>query len=453
MDHAKYWAKRFVQEKNSSSATELESDKLARIFVSFLAEIHTDYTKKCDLYGEQIIQLAERQQLNTNAITEVGNAMGEALEDITDAQFNYRIGNVEMELTSLHSKLSEPRFSAHPDQLKPLPKASGSTPEPTPPPPPPPPPPPAAQKPPPVNTWAQVARKGKKKTPAPPAKPAQAAAPSPATPKAPSPKKGLTLRERRLTIKRDGTPLTTTNIAIRDSVNTALQATLIQRVERNAVHDLLITTMDTVKATSLNSKISQFLHLIPGTTTSHLDAPSAQLLVHNIPTSYSLADIGREISTFNTGLVLAEQPRWLRTPEMRQGKLASTVVISITGPRAQDFAEQPRLCAFSTTYRLERRLRFNKSTQCYNCHKFGHHTLKCTNPASCRWCAQPHSTGDHTCPTATCTTRGRLCAHSSPMCANCDGPHEAHSTTCTKRPTRDPSGGEGEDDHVSMVGT
>src|SRR5205807_5151655 len=47
-------------------------------------------------------------------------------------------------------------------------------------------------------------------------------------------------------------------------------------------------TMDTVNATSLNSKISQFLHLIPGTTTVQLDSPSAQLLVHGIPTSYSL---------------------------------------------------------------------------------------------------------------------------------------------------------------------
>src|SRR5437588_6833156 len=105
--------------------------------------------------------------------------------------------------------------------------------------------------------------------------------------------------------------------------------------------------MDTVKATSLNSKISHFLPLIPGTTTVHLDSPTAQLLVHNIPTFYSLADIGREFTTFNTGLVLAHQPRWLSTGAKQQGKCASTVVIPITGSKAQDFALLPRLSAFS----------------------------------------------------------------------------------------------------------
>ena len=211
--------------------------------------------------------------------------------------------------------------------------------------------------------------------------------------------------------------------------------------------------MDTVKATSLNSRISQFLHLIPGTTTVHLDSPSAQLLVHGIPTTHSLADIGKELTTFNTGLALAQQPRWLRPDERRIGKKASTIVITITGPKAQDFTQLPRLSAFSSTYKLERRLRFNQYTQCFNCQQFGHHTLKCTQPATCRWCAKPHSTGDHTCPTATCTIRGRLCAHASPLCVSCGGPHESHSTTCTKRPTRAPSGGEEEDDGVDMVGT
>ena len=190
-------------------------------------------------------------------------------------------------------------------------------------------------------------------------------------------------------------------------------------------------------------------------TTVHLDTPSAQLLVHGIPTSYTLADIGKELTTFNTGLALAQEPRWLSTAERRVGKKSSTVVITVTGPKAQDFAQQSRLSAFTSTYRVERRLRFNQYTQCYNCQKFGHHTLKCTNPAACRWCAKQHSTGDHTCPTATCQVRGRLCAHSSPLCITCDGPHEAHSTTCPKcpvSPTR-PSEEDGQEDEVQLVGT
>jgi hypothetical protein len=253
--------------------------------------------------------------------------------------------------------------------------------------------------------------------------------------KAPATKKGLTLRERKLTIKRDGSALIPSDQKIRDDINTALAGCYIQQVKRDTSLNLTITTMETVKATSLNSKVAQFLHLIPGTTTVHLDTPSVQLLVHGIPTSYSLDHIGRELSTFNTGLVLTEQPRWLTNDEKRAGKSASTAVISITGPRALDFNNNPkRLAAFSTTFRTERRLRFNQFTQCHNCHSFGHHTLKCTNPASCRWCSLPHSTGDHTCPTASCTIRGRLCQHASPRCINCNGIHEAHSTKCNSRP-------------------
>jgi hypothetical protein len=114
---------------------------------------------------------------------------------------------------------------------------------------------------------------------------AQAGAPAQPTTKAPSTQKGPTLGERRLRIKRDGSPLNTSIIAIRDSINTALNVILIQRVESYPTNDLMFTTMDTVKATSLNSKISQFPHIIPSVTAVHLDSPSAQLLVHGIPSS------------------------------------------------------------------------------------------------------------------------------------------------------------------------
>jgi hypothetical protein len=254
-------------------------------------------------------------------------------------------------------------------------------------------------------------------------------------------------------MKRDGFPVTTSVITIRDSINTALTATLIQRVECNPANYLMFTTIDTVKATSLNSMISQFLHLIPGVTIVHLDSPCSQLRVQGIPTSYSLTNIGRELTTFNTGLALTQQPRWLTTDEKREGKFASTIVITTTGPKVQDFAQLPHLSAVSTTYCLERRLRFNKSTQCFNCHKFGHHTLKCTKQLHCHLCAQPHSTGDHTCPTATCPTRGCLCAHSPPMFVNCGGPQEAHSTTCTKCPTLKASERDEVADDVQMVDT
>jgi hypothetical protein len=196
-------------------------------------------------------------------------------------------------------------------------------------------------------------------------------------------------------IKRDSYPLTTSVITIRDSVNAALNAILIQCVECNPANHLMFITMDTVKATSLNSKISQILNLIPGVTNVHLDSRSAQLLVHAIPTSYALADIGRELTTFNTGLALAQLPRWLTSDEKRAGKKASTIVITATSPKALDFAQQSHLSAFSCTYQLERRLRFNQSTQCFNFHQFGHHTLKCSEQSTYHCCSKQHSTGNH----------------------------------------------------------
>src|SRR5437588_605067 len=122
--------------------------------------------------------------------------------------------------------------------------------------------------------------------------------------------------------------------------------------------------MDSVKATTLNSKVSAFLHLIPGTTTVHLDSPA---------------------------------------------------------------------------------------THCSNCQQFGHHSTKCPNPATCRWCTIRHSTGDHSCPTATCRVRGRPCSHLTVRCVNCGGPRDAHSPTCPHRPTVPSGESEEEDEEVMMV--
>src|SRR5205807_253899 len=98
-----------------------------------------------------------------------------------------------------------------------------------------------------------------------------------------------------------------------------------------------------------------------------------------------------------------------------------------------EFASASRLSAFSTTFKLERHLRFNQFTQCANCQQFGHHTLKCSNAPSCHWCAWPHPTRDHCCPSSTCQQKGRLCPHTSPKCVTCAGPQEAHSSLCPRR--------------------
>jgi len=97
--------------------------------------------------------------------------------------------------------------------------------------------------------------------------------------------------------------------------------------------------MESIKATSLNRKVGTFLHLIPGIGSVHLDTPMSHVLVHGIPTSKSLAEIATELTTFNTGLSLRGQPRWLTTDDARAGKAASTVIISITDPEGLTTSE------------------------------------------------------------------------------------------------------------------
>ncbi|RPB02228.1 hypothetical protein L873DRAFT_1674497, partial [Choiromyces venosus 120613-1] len=119
----------------------------------------------------------------------------------------------------------------------------------------------------------------------------------------------------------------------------------------------------------------------------------------------------------------------LTSNKSRAGKSASSIVITITSPKASLFVDK-RLSAFSTTFRTERHLWFNTFTQCSNCHHFGHHSNKYVSPSLCRCCTLSYSTGDHSCPTSTYHT----CNHFTPRCVNCDSLHEFHSTICPAWP-------------------
>ncbi|RPA90486.1 hypothetical protein L873DRAFT_1795447 [Choiromyces venosus 120613-1] len=183
-------------------------------------------------------------------------------------------------------------------------------------------------------SWVVVVRRGKKKAPG-TSMPAPAAKPTPPA-NAPAPKKGITMIERRLVIKRDGFPLNPTTMELRDAINRVLSSNDILTVSLTNAN-ITITTMESVRVTSLNSKASAFLHLIPGVTTVHLDKPDTQLLVHGLPTTHSLATIMMELTTFNSGLAPTQQPRWLTVDASCADKNTSAMVITITSPQAPLF--------------------------------------------------------------------------------------------------------------------
>ena len=74
-----------------------------------------------------------------------------------------------------------------------------------------------------------MARKGRKEKTTRAARAAYAPAKS-TTNNRPQLKKGLTARERRLVVKREGGPLPTTALDLRDDINLALAATYLQTV-------------------------------------------------------------------------------------------------------------------------------------------------------------------------------------------------------------------------------
>ena len=315
-----YWSARLHESKLSTQNTGPLSISLE--VTSYLDEMAKDFTRKLDFLGKLL-----HTDREARLATEQSLAL---LQD--------RLTTAEETVGSL-----TPAAAASP--LPPQPQVPGSTPGPAQPAPTAPPPPPAPG----PSSWAQVAKRARKPSTVPNKTPAAAPAAQPAAKQPPPPKKGITHREHRLIIKRDRSPLTTSVVTVRDSINTALQATLIQRIVCRPNNDITLITMDTVRASSLTSRVSQFSPLIPGTTSVLLDDPTAQLLVHGIPTTHSLDTIAREITTFNSGRALSQRPRWLTSDDRRANKRMSTVVITIMGPKAQDFASATRLSAFSTT--------------------------------------------------------------------------------------------------------
>jgi hypothetical protein len=167
------------------------------------------------------------------------------------------------------------------------------------------------------------------------------------------------------------------------------------------------------------------------------------MVVHGVPTDISLELLQQELTTYNPDLVMASQPRWLTKTDQRKEKKASSVVIALSGNKAQDIASRPGPFAFSATLSPERKLRFEPTTQCANCQQFGHHTTKCTKQAAGQWCSGSHFTGAHSCPTSTCSTNSRPCQQTLAKCANCSRTHESQFKDCTFRVSRCP--GEGMD--------
>src|ERR671939_259133 len=129
--------------------------------------------------------------------------LGETIDDLTEEVARLKAA---LHLQNIQSAATPP-----PQQKAPVSTSGPSTTTPLPAPPPPAPAPVGAP------SWATVVRKGRKRSSTAP-KPAPAAAKPTPSAKAPATRKGLTLQERKLTIKRDGSALIPSHQKIRDNV-------------------------------------------------------------------------------------------------------------------------------------------------------------------------------------------------------------------------------------------
>ena len=251
-----------------------------------------------------------------------------------------------------------------------------------------------------------------------------------------------TLRQRQL-IVRPASPIAgITGLQIRNAVNNALAAAnapeglLVRTVTINEKGNAILTLVDGFSSEDLlrlKDKVQKAMHSLKvQVDTIEPDSKWFKILVHGVPVpdfrdSVGLLALKEEIERFNPGIKLAAVPRWVKREEKMAGQAASSVVIAVRTQEEQQIA-QKGLWVNGLRKRTSPFASARPYDQCTQCYRFGHPSLRCTQPARCKYCAGTHRTHDHHC--GECGAKGRQCSHTSLKCCNCDGQHLATSIDC-----------------------
>jgi hypothetical protein len=172
------------------------------------------------------------------------------------------------------------------------------------------------------------------------------------------------------------------------------------------------------------------LHEFP-IASSRISQRWTRFLIHGIPTVATPEDVRTEIETNYPSLRMGQTPRWLTSPERRQGKEASSMVVTFVGEMTKKSLGATRLAMFNRECNVAEYISFGPSTRCNKCQTYGHPTQRCTADGyTCAVCAQPHATKDHPCAIGNCKA-GHSCNHPPIRCANCQQPHKASDRNCT----------------------
>jgi hypothetical protein len=168
-----------------------------------------------------------------------------------------------------------------------------------------------------------------------------------------------------------------------------------------------------------------------------------KLIVHGVDlnqfpdTDIGMADLKLELETFNDGLRLAANPRYLTRPDKRINKEHSSCVIALKDKEKSKVYLKHGVTIFGQHRKTAEYFSARPTDQCSKCQGFGHHWQRCTGTQKCGICASTfHDTRSHACPN--CNSKSP-CEHLPAKCANCLGPHKSNSNECeTLKALRNP---------------
>jgi hypothetical protein len=122
------------------------------------------------------------------------------------------------------------------------------------------------------------------------------------------------------------------------------------------------------------------------TVSAHVSPQWTRYIVNGIPTATTPEDGREELEMLYPAAKLAKTPRWLTTAENRQDKAASSMVITLVGPKLR----YSKRLLFNRECEVREYIPFRDTTQCSRCQHFGHPAALCKAAPTCAVCAQPH---------------------------------------------------------------
>jgi hypothetical protein len=200
----------------------------------------------------------------------------------------------------------------------------------------------------------------------------------------------------------------------------------------SATNNLVFTTAPQQLSVNYEPYLRIFedaLHEFP-ITSSRISQRWTRFIIHGIPTTATPEDVRTKIENTYPTLQLGQTPQWLTSPDRRQDKEASSMVITLIEEITKKSLGATKLAMFNRQCDIAEYIPFGPSTRCKKCQLYGHPMQLCTADIfTCAVCAEPHNPKDHPCGIGNCKA-GHTCNHPPIRCVSCQQPHKASDRNC-----------------------